>query len=409
MPTLTRIRGIKDINGNVTGLWGPGGNVNSVFGITNKMRKWQGAIGKMRNGVRNAKLLMLGDSTGVGAGATGTVGFGAGGRMKTTPVYLASELNRTYYPANCHAVWGEGNMASIATLAAFDTRLVFGSAWTYQMLDTGGVGGRALKVTAAANSNLDFTPTAAGAASASVDTFVVWYVKASSSAKFSWSIDGGGATVVDTSNATNDIGSVTIPAGSLGPHTLHLLWNAVGSYASGPNLWILGIQAYDSTQKQIEVWQGGYNGAFVSTMNGAAQPWCVTPMISSLAPDLTVIQLQINDCAIGPTPIAQFQSDLQTLVTTCLATGDVILRSSYPSSITYNANTTLALQKQYRDVIASVALTNNVTFDDLWDRMGSYEIQQALPGGSMYVDGLHPTGSVYTSAASNLAKILRSY
>lgn len=90
----------------VTGVAGPDGNLNSTLGITNKMRKWQGALGKMRNGVRNAKLLMLGDSTGVGAGATGTAGFGAGGRLKTTPLYLASELNRTYYPANCHAVWG---------------------------------------------------------------------------------------------------------------------------------------------------------------------------------------------------------------------------------------------------------------------------------------------------------------
>ncbi len=397
------------LTGAVTGLVGPDGNANSVFGITNKARKWQAAIGKMRNGVRNAKLLMLGDSTGVGAGATGAAGFGAGGRLKTTPLYLASELNRTYYPANCHAVWGEGNMASIATLAAFDTRLVFGSAWTYQLLDTGGIGGRALKVTAAANSNLDFTPTATGAASASVDTFVVWYVKASSSAKFSWSIDAGGATVVDTSNATNDIGSVTIPAGSLGTHTLHLLWNAVGATGGGSNLWILGIQAYDSTQKQIEVWQGGYNGAFVSTMNGAAQPWCVTPMIASLAPDLTVIQLQINDAAIAATPVATYKANLQTLVTTCLAVGDVMLRTGYPSQVSYNANTPLANQKLYRDAIAAVALENDVTFDDVWTRMGSYEIQQAVLGGAMYADGLHPTGSVYASSASNLAKILRSY
>lgn len=300
-------------------------------------------------------------------------------------------------------------MASIATLAAFDTRLVFGSAWTYQMLDTGGIGGRTIKATAATNSNLDFTPTATGAASASVDTFVVWYVKASSSAKFSWSIDAGGTTVVDTSNATNDIGFTTI-SNTLGTHTLHLLWNAVGSYASGSNLWILGVQAYDSTQKQIEVWQGGYNSAFVSTMNGAAQPWCVTPMLASLAPDLTVIQLQINDAVVAGTPIAQYKSDLQTLVNTCLATGDVILRTGYPSQVTYNPPYgALSSQKLYRDVIAAVALANDITFDDVWSRMGSYEIQQALPGGAMYAESLHPTGSVYASAASNLAKILRAY
>ena len=41
MPTLTRIRGIKDINGNVTGLWGPGGSVWNRSEFVD-LRDWTG-------------------------------------------------------------------------------------------------------------------------------------------------------------------------------------------------------------------------------------------------------------------------------------------------------------------------------------------------------------------------------
>lgn len=392
-----------DLTGNVTGLVGPGGNLNSVIGINNKMRKWQGAIGKMRNGVRNAKLLILGDSTGVGAGATGTAGFGAGGRLKSMPVYLASELNRTYYPANCHALWCDGNLGSVGTLASFDTRCAFTGTWAVQLLDGGSLGGRTIKnaTETTASYPFAFTPSAAGAPSANVDTFVIWYVVTVGGGTFNWNVDGGASTPVVCSGGANDIASTTVST-TLGAHTLNI-WRQSG------NIWILGIQAYDSTTKQIEVWQGSFNSAFVSTMNNTAQPWCIAPMIATTAPDLTVIQLQINDAVVAATSLAQYRSNLQTLITTCLAVGDVILRTGYPSAITYNANAALALQKQYRDVIADVALTNDITFDDVWTRMGSYEIQQALPGGSMYADSLHPTGNVYASSASNLAKILRAY
>ena len=200
---------------------------------TQPLRYWSAALGKMRNGTRNAKLLMIGDSTTVGYGSTGAVGYLSGGRAKNMPVRLATEMNKQYEAANAHAIWCDGNIGSLTTLNTFDSRVAFGTGWS--LININSFGGSAFTCSSSTTS-FAFTPTATGCYSASVDTFVVWYAQLPGGGSFSWAIDAGGTTNVSTSNASTAVTSVTIPAGSLAAHTLNLWWRFVHHRDSGLRL-----------------------------------------------------------------------------------------------------------------------------------------------------------------------------
>ncbi len=378
--------------------------VSSAF----PLRKLSAALGKTRAGNRNTKVLVLGDSTMAGAGVTGVGGFGAGGMPLSMCMRLGAELNRIMMPANAHGWFGEGMRGgaiaegatgTTATVASYDPRLVFGAGWQRQLIDAG-LGGPFFRNTTDTNP-LAFTPTAAGSYSANVDTFVVYYVTTSTAGTFSWAIGAGAATNQSCVTGSNGIAKLVIPAGSLAAHTLNL------RRVSG-NVWIMGVQAYDSTVKQIEVLVAPWNGGFAANFVGTTQPWSAGNMIPFVAPDLTVIQLQINDAAFA-TPLSTYTANLQSLITIAQQTGDVILRSGYPSAITYNANTPLAKQQLYREALISLASQNGIPYDDLFGRLGSYEIQAAIPGGGMYADTLHPSSPVYSMAAYTLADLIRQY
>ena len=384
--------------GSPIGLSAQNGAVLNGSSLNYPLRKWSAALGKMRNSSHNAKLLIFGDSTTAGYGATGAVGYLSGGRAKNMPVRLAAEMNRSYEPANAHAIWGD-NAITAAVLPTFDSRIVIGSGWSVTNLTS--IGGSSFSASSA-TASLAFTPSATGCYSASIDTFVVWYAQVPGSGTFNWAIDAGGTTSVPTAG-TASVQSVVIPAGSLAGHTLNL------NYVSGSAFYILGIQAYDSTVKQVEVWQAGYSAGTTAQFISTGQPWYMQQVVPTLAPDLTIINLQINDVNTGVS-LATYLANIQTIITYCLQSGDVILRSGYPTGISVSANTALANQQLYRDGLAALAATNGIPFDDLFGRTNSAEIQQAVPGGAMYVsDLIHPTGNLYAESAYSMLNLLRNW
>lgn len=350
-------------------------------------RKWGAAAGKAKNGTRNARIMMIGDSTMAGAGSTGSPGFNANGIAKTPFAYLASELNKRYTTASAHAWFGSGAMGTIANQAVFDPRLVFGAGWQYNAFDGGGLGFQCVQ-NSSDTSQIQFTPTA------NVDTFVIWYIRNAGFGTLSWAINAGGATNVSTAGAAGVIGLV-VPAGSLAANTLKV------ARVSG-DVFVLGMEAYDSTTKQIQIMSGAISGATTSSFVQTSQPWSVLNQLVTTAPDLTIIQLQTNDC-INNVDLTTYTNNLTSIYNYAITTGDVVFVSGYPSQITYNAYTTLANQQRYRDAMQTLASSLDCTFIDIWQYCQSYETMQAVSGAGMYADSLHPTGNLYAMAASYMA------
>ena len=91
--------------------------------------KWVDAMYSVRAGIRNARIILIADSTGAGNGANGSVGFTSGGRDFCPSVLLARYLNAdSNFPSQAGAFFGNVGALNLSQLKAWDTRLG-GTGW----------------------------------------------------------------------------------------------------------------------------------------------------------------------------------------------------------------------------------------------------------------------------------------
>ena len=379
---LRMARLAMDAGGNGVGMTIPGrsGVMPIPQAAAASLKKWRTALAKVRDGQSNAKLAMFGDSTFLGSGSTGVTGYPAGGRSKGPCVKLADMLNSYFCPAVSHAVIGTGNNASMFT---WDSRFVQGAGWNFTSLNN--VWGISAINNSTTTNNLTFTP------SGSVDTFVVWYTTTSGSSRsFNWSVDAGGTTNIDC-NVAKSMASVVIPAGAAGTHTLNLA-RVAGS------VYILGIQAYNSATKCVEVLNMGRSGGRASQATSSnTEPWDALNALSTLAPDLTVINLTINEWLNAGTTDA-WKINMQQIINVAKTTGDVVLMAGVPSKINQAA---LAYQSSFAVAAGELAATNDIPFLDVFGRFGAQESLSAL-----YTDDIHPNGAGYADMISPLYNLI---
>ena len=348
-------------------------------GYALKLPKWRAALAKVRNGQANAKLLCLGDSTTLGSGSTGVAGYQASGYLKNIPSKLSAALNAVGIPANANGVFGSGNIGTLAQYAVFDPRWSGPSSWAgFDLAD--GLGRYAWR-NVSSNTTLSFTPTV------QVDTFDVYYSKSPTAAGFDLDINGGTATNYDMYSATFVTAVATITA-ALGANTLNITRTTSGTNASG-STWILGVRAYNSAAKQVEVIQSGCSGLKVGDNASKANPWNARVMLETyLQPDLTIICLGINDW-VAQTNLATWKTNLNNLIASAKVTGDVIIATPVPSDDSVRL---ASIQQQYVDAIIDLAASNNIQCVDLWRRFGSYSAAYTL---GFFTDTAHPTGAGY--------------
>lgn len=353
-----------------------------------QLPRWRLALAKMLSGQANARVLFPGDSTTFGVASNNNNGR-TGGDMNALsyPTQLAAQLTQAGIISNAHGWMGDGSSV-YETRHTNDSRFVMGSSWT-QFAGTPSLGGQFF--TASTNTTaLAFTP------AAPVDTFKVWFVQGTGNGVLSLDINGAGAITANTGVTPNQIGSATI-TGTLGTNTLNIKWS------SGGAVYVVGVEAYNSAVKSVNLINAGWSGAKVSDLVGASQPYGAFASIPLFAPDLSVIDIGINDWLLGTSPAA-YQTSLTNLVTQCQITGDVILVTPAPTAI---ATTPQATQQPFITAMYAVAAAKNVPIVDNWARWGSQEAN--LPMYSSNSAGnVHPNMIGYSDAARSVAKVLHA-
>lgn len=370
------------LNGDVTALMVPNG---PSIGIPQGagLKKWRRAEAERRDGVRNSRLAFLGDSTTRGFGSGGAGFTGANGLAKNFVTKLANLLNQYKAPASAHSIFGCGHSSPYSV---FDTRVNLGAGWTGTPI--GSAIGNWVFANSTNNNPMTFTP------DGTVDTFKIWFAKNTTLATFDASIDGGAVTQGVGAGA-RDVGSVTLTAASVGTRTLSIA-RAAGTTGS---CYIIGIEAYDSTRKQIEVFNWGWSGARIENFVVTTNPWDVLSVIPTYAPDLTCLMMTIND-ANNFTDLAAYKANMQKVIDACKITGDVILMSGVPSAVGVS---TLANQQKYVDAVRDLADTNGLMFIDNWRRFGNYESMNTL---GFYTDTIHPSSVGYSDLATSVYSTL---
>jgi len=342
----------------------------------NDLKNFRNAYDRMKNfqGTR-CKVLVIGDSTEAGAGAPIPTGDGLTGAAT-----LASPYDLAWIMTN-HGLsaYNSSRMANNGYGNGYDPRMVENSGWSY-----GGpscLGGNI-------SGNSASTQTATFSPSNNVDTFQIIYPTTSSATSIVAEIDSGTPVTINQYSASSALASASVSATS-GVHTLSLKLPSL----PGSCFWS-AILAYNNTNPFIEVLNAGLGGGQTSNFISNTSVWDALPEIEYIAPNLTIIDLYINDAA-NSVPVTTYQANLQTIITACQLSGDVILITGNPN----NSSTVNATYPSYLAAMISLAQTNNCLFFDTQQRF--YSWAQANNLGWMY-DQYHPNLLGYFEKAEAL-------
>jgi lysophospholipase L1-like esterase len=346
--------------------------------VVSGVPKWRTALDRANAGGARATIACVGDSTTSGLGAN-ILSATDDSRAKAYPAQLAKVLFSKFgIKADANSIWGDGNAPDISL---FDPRISLATGWAIS--DTFIAGGKAFINRSDSSGALSFKP------SFPTDTLDVYYVVQ----------PGYGTVEVSTADVVN-LAAQTAGAGGVGKLTVKrtlgaVTWDIRKAVGTGP-IMIAGIDAYDSAASNVSVWNMGCSGSDIATwMGGQFSAVCPT-----LAPDLTIICLTINDW-LAATPGEAYNMGIQALIDAAKKTGDVLLMVGAPTRNGEAAR--VAIQKVYADYIRVLASKNNLP---LVDMIYNWKSQESLWDKGYYFDGMHPSAQGYLDIAITIGDFI---
>jgi len=248
------------------------------------------------------------------------------------------------------------------------------------------LGGVLFHFTTGAANNMTFTPAAA------FDTIVIYYVRNAGHGTFTTNVDGGSS--LGTTNAAGAAAVLTTTFSvTKGTHTINIV------PANDAQFFIVGIVPQDSTASAVDLYQAGIYGATSTTFNSTTNAWSPLSLLPTIAPDLTIVDLTINDSNAG-TALATYSTNIQALITSAKLSGDVVLMVGPPSNTAAATNGTL---DTYIGTLQNLSITNGAPLVNFKQRWVSYAAMNAI---MPYFDSLHPAAPGYQDMAEALTNAI---
>lgn len=387
---------------NRTSLNGLGGVPVPVSGAGKSpylLPRWKTALGKVRAGTANAKLLVMSDSTGAGAIAS-SAAYGANDMSRSWPFKLAPLLAAAGYPATTGAIFGEQTGTDvIATLNAHDTRRLMVAPWAFSVVALGGKG--LSNNTAGSQTPLRFIPVEP------FDTIKVTYLRNTSYGKFSISVDGGAAegAVVDTAGAIAVL--TTTRTVALGTHYVDIARSAPTG-ADGALL-IFKVEVWNSATKCVQIFNASVGSSTTLKQSANTNVYDPLAMAVSDPADLVIICLDINNwhgnyaSGIYDLVTATTHSfQLQKMIDALRPVSDIILMTGAPSAV---GTVPRAYQDSILKATRHLASVNNLPLVDISGDWGDY-IQATASGYYLPIgDSVHPGDPGYIDIAARVAAL----
>lgn len=345
----------------------PGPAYNLVPQNLPKLRR---AIARVRSGTANGTIFCLGDST--------TAGAGGAAPGQSYPAILAGLLNSYHVPTV--QSWALASDTNVA-------RVTRGTNWSYS---------QPLWLNGGASDTLSYQPSASSCnGPPTVDTVDIYYVRNSGLGTFTVNVNGGSTlATVSTAGAGPSLVKTTVSFTATANPTINL----IGPTAGG-GLNIAAFNAYLSTAKTLQIANFGFGG-FATTNFLSNNTYNIGNWYANYSPDLSIVDLGINDAGTSVTP-ATFQSNMQTIITNGLTSGDMMLKSPAPSQNAPNSTGELT----YIPVLNALSTSNSIPFLDGFTRWQSWTIANAL---GLFADSLHPSALGYSDIAEAVFNMLRT-
>lgn len=357
-------------------------SLSDVFGFSPySLNSFRLAVAKTRAGVKDTKILCLGDS----------VTLGYDGVSNPTTVYTSypwflAEMMAAHVPAAPGLGMLQYNGVALGNL---DARWTLGTGWASNSAAYG-FGSETGIIATSPSGSLTFTP----GGGYTYDTFDVYYVLNASYGSIGITATGGSTTNVTLSTGGNVVGVSTVTAGSASTS------NAVSITATG-TAQILAIEPSLSSQTKVRIGMAGLSGAATSNFISNTNPQSALGTQAAYAADLTIINLGAND-ASASVSAATLYANLSAIISEALLSGDVILQTMPPS----NKAPYTAYEPSYQAVYLALSRAFKVPIVDIWSRFGG-----VFQPNYMYVDGtfnVHPNVEGYWDIATAFEVFLDS-
>jgi lysophospholipase L1-like esterase len=338
------------------------------------LTNWKSKLTAIQNGtLLRANVAFVGDSTTVGYGSVPTINQE---KLYSYPFdltnYFLYEKGVNACQNNCFG--GSNDTPYPATnypLQTVDDR-VTGGGW----LPAGNFSLGGSMLWASSTSELIFSPIGP------FDTVDVWYVDGM----------GGTATVNGTPIVANG------PVATIKKATIPVSGSTVSFNWESGNFLLIGWDVYPSTIPTVHLWNMGCGGSKSTDWSANAHGYDPLPALQYLAPDLTIINLGINDRDL-PNPIDTYQTCMQSIIAAAKASGDVLLLTPMASS---SATCPLATQAAYNNVLHALAASNSI---DLLDIASIWPWLLANSLGRMF-DGAHGNQYGYAAVADQIYAVI---
>lgn len=222
-------------------------------------------------------------------------------------------------------------------------------------------------------------------------TLKIQYVNIDGGGAFTYAVDGGATTTVDTNNAITSIQTVSLTGLSSGSHSLVLTVTVAGT--AGVN--ICGVDFQVPSTDGVRAHFLGYSGSTVESWLTQDET-IFEDAIADLAPNLVIISLGVNDM-VGNVVPATYATQLTALVNrikTAMPNVSIILNTQGPIDDvgTYPFS-------DYVQKMKEVALDNDLGFVDNFALFESYAKANAR---GLMANQYHFTGAGYSLMAGNL-------
>lgn len=358
----------------------PGNSLLGAPGTYNvtpyNLSKFRAALAASRDyiaGAVSANVAFVGDSTTRGIGATvGTDAF-----LNGWPQQLPEGAGYTSLSMSVGSIFGFGGVADVS---AYDSRIALGG-WTNSAVQS--FGGNMFLATSAAT--LSFTP------QYGATVFEIYYVQSGGNGTFDVSVNADPPIATVNSAGTGAVmkHTVTLPYDN---YTLNCTW------VSGGPVYIIGFNSFETF---FRLFNGGASGLTSAQAAANSNVWGYRNVLSTIAPALTFVSLGINDW-VANVDLNTYMSNMQSIISTALETGDVIIITPPPSA---TSQAPQERQQAFVDSMYALAAQNNCPLLDFYTRIRTQESGNSL---GFYADTLHCSWKGYNDWATMVNAALRS-